>query len=130
MAARDPFLQNVKIVIVDDRPDLRLMAAQFLAGRGAQVFAAKNATEGFRIIREIHPAVVVSDINMPGRNGFELLADIRSLQPENGGRVPAIAMSAYTQDDEAIFEAGFQKYLHKPFTPDELLAAIDFVLQL
>jgi DNA-binding response OmpR family regulator len=129
VSAPVPFLANIKIVALDDQPDSRLLIARFLARRGAQVFVAKNAFEGFRLIRIIRPDVVLSDINMPGRSGFDLLLDIRSLGRENGGDVPVIAMSAHWHEEDLTMGAGFQKYLPKPFTPDELLAAIDSVLR-
>ena len=109
------------------RLNLRLLIARFLVGRGAQVFAAKNAFEGLRVVREIRPDLVLSDINMPGRSGVELLADIRSIGRSDGGCVPVIAMTAYLLN-EAIVDAGFHKTLLKPFTPDQLLAVIDSVL--
>jgi CheY-like chemotaxis protein len=79
MAVNQPSLQNVKIVLIDDNSGVRLLIARSLAGRGAQVFAAKNAFAGLRLVRKIGPDVVLSDLSMPGRNGFELLADIRAL---------------------------------------------------
>jgi CheY-like chemotaxis protein len=72
------------------------------------------------------PDLVLSDINMPGKSGFELLMDIRSLGREIGA-VPVIAMTAYIFD-QSVLDAGFQRILRKPFAPDELLAAIDLVL--
>jgi CheY-like chemotaxis protein len=129
MAVPPPFPENIKIVLVDDRPDFRLLIAQYLARRGARVFTAKNAIEGLGLVREIRPEVVLSDINMPGRSGFELLADIRSLDRENGGRVPVIAVTAYRQEYDVIIGAGFQAYLRKPFTPSQLVAIIDSVLE-
>jgi len=119
-------LEAVRILIVDDKADFRLLTAQFLSRRGAQVFAAKNAFEGLRLVREIQPDLVLSDINMPGRSGLQLLADIRHLGPDRG-HVPVIAMTAYVLD-QAVANAGFESILRKPFMPDQLLAAIDLVL--
>lgn len=124
-----PFFLDVKIVVVDDNPDIRLLIARFLAEHGAQVFSAKNAFEALRLVREIHPDVVVSDLAMPGRDGFELLADIRSLSDYAGGRVPVVAMTAHRHEQNLVTAAGFRELLEKPFTPDQLLAAIDLALQ-
>ena len=118
--------ENVRILIVDDKADFRLLTAQFLTRHGVQVFAAKNALEGLRLVREIRPDLVLSDINMPGRSGLQLLADIRNLGPEYGN-VPVIAMTAYVLD-QAVVNAGFQSILRKPFMPDQLLATIDLFL--
>jgi CheY-like chemotaxis protein len=93
MAGHRPFLEHVKIVIVGDRSDVRLLISRFLAGRGAEVFAAKNATDGLQFIRQIRPDVVLSDMNMPGSSGFEFLAAIRTLSRSEGGQVPVIAMT-------------------------------------
>jgi CheY-like chemotaxis protein len=74
--------------------------------------------------------LVVSDIKMPGMDGFELLREIRALGPNAGGSVPVIAMTAYvTHADRArILNAGFQGCLPKPFTPDKLVETILTVL--
>jgi CheY-like chemotaxis protein len=76
------------------------------------------------------PDLVVSDIQMPGMNGFELLREIRVFGPDTGGSLPVIAMTAFvTYADRArILNAGFQECLPKPFTPDKLLEAILTVL--
>jgi CheY-like chemotaxis protein len=126
MESPHPLLANVRILVVDDKADFRLLTARFLARQGAQVFAAKNAFEGLRLVREIGPDVVLSDINMPGRSGVEFLVDIRNLGPDRRN-VPVIAMTAYILD-EAVVDAGFQKILRKPFAPDQLLATVDSVL--
>ncbi|MBV9873094.1 MAG: response regulator [Verrucomicrobia bacterium] len=128
MPGSPPFLLNIKIVVVDDNPDIRLLIARFLAEHGAQVFSAKNAIEGLRLVREIHPNVVLSDLAMPGRNGFELLADIRSLDRYAGGSVPVVAMTAHKHERDLIVGIGFQELLEKPFSPDQLLATIDSAL--
>jgi CheY-like chemotaxis protein len=121
-------LENIRILVVEDNTQFRLLVARFLAQKGAQVFAAEDALEGLRIVREIRPDIVLSDINMPGRNGLEFLADIRNMGADLGGSIPVIAITAYAIDEEVLAEAGFQRVLRKPFTPDQLLATIDLVL--
>ena len=122
-----PFLEGIRIIVVEDKGDFLLLITAFLDRHGAQVSAAKNAIEGLRLVREICPDVVLSDINMPGRNGIELLADIRALGRNDGGSVPVIAMTAYMVD-QTLADAGFQSILRKPFEADQLLATIDAVL--
>jgi CheY-like chemotaxis protein len=119
-------LENIRILVVDDKADFRLLTAHFLTRRGAQVFAAKNAFEGLQLVREIRRDLVLSDINMPGRSGLQFLADIRNLGNDRG-KVPVIAMTAYLLD-QAVVDAGFESILRKPFAPDQLLAVIDSVL--
>jgi CheY-like chemotaxis protein len=128
MAASRPFLQGIRILVVEDKADLRLLLAGFLAWHGAEVFAAKNAIEGLRLVREMRPDMVLSDINLPGRSGIELLADIRALSRNDGGAVPVIAMTAYMLD-QALVDAGFQSILRKPFEADQLLTTIDSVFR-
>jgi CheY-like chemotaxis protein len=72
------------------------------------------------------PDVLISDIGMPGENGYDLIKKIRSLDPEQGGRVPAVALTAYASaaDRRRALLAGFQTHLAKPVEPDELLAVI------
>ena len=105
-----------------------MLLARFLDWHGAEVFGAKNAIEGLRLVREIRPDMVLSDINMPGRSGIELLADIRALGRNDGGSVPVIAMTAYMLD-QTLVDAGFQSILRKPFQADQLLATIDSVFR-
>jgi CheY-like chemotaxis protein len=88
-------LQNIRIVVVEDRSDVRLLIAEFLAKRGAVVFTAKNGFEGIRSVRENRPDIVLSDLSMPGMDGFELLANVRALGHSGGGDVPVIAMTGY-----------------------------------
>ncbi len=97
---------------------------------GANVVVARNAFEGLEAIKNNHPNLVLSDIKMPGMDGFELLREIRALGPNAGGSVPVIAMTAYvTHADRArILNAGFQGCLPKPFTPDKLVETILTVL--
>jgi CheY-like chemotaxis protein len=120
-------LENIRILIVDDKADFRLVTAHFLFRYGAQVFAAKNAFEGLQLVREIRPDLVLSDINMPGRSGLQFLADIRNREKDRG-KIPVIAMTAYVLD-QAVVDAGFESVLRKPFAPGQLLAVIDSVLQ-
>jgi CheY-like chemotaxis protein len=127
MEGLQPFLQGIRILVVDDKADFRLLTAQFLARKGAQVFSAKNALEGLRLVREIHPEMVLSDIAMPSRTGIEFLADIRALGRVNGGSVPVVAMTGYVLD-QTVTDAGFQGILRKPFRSDQLLAVISFLL--
>jgi CheY-like chemotaxis protein len=121
------FLDNIRILIVDDKADFRLLTAHFLTRRGAQVFTAKNAFEGLRLVREICPNLVLSDINMPGRSGLQLLADIRDLGKDRG-KLPVIAMTAYVLD-QGVVNAGFESILRKPFTPDRLLATLFYTIE-
>jgi CheY-like chemotaxis protein len=123
-------LSNLTIVVVEDHDDARTYMGIFLGHLGANVVVASNALEGLEAVKTYHPNLVVTDISMPGRDGFGLLSDIRALGPDAGGSVPVIAMTAFvTHADRArILSAGFQAYLPKPFGPDKLVETILTVL--
>ena len=122
-------LSNLTIVVLEDHDDAGYLDL-FLNQMGANVVVARNAVEGLEAIKNNHPNLVVSDISMPGMDGFGLLREIRALGPDAGGSVPVIAMTAHIMhaDRARILNAGFQAYLPKPFTPDKLLEAILTVL--
>jgi CheY-like chemotaxis protein len=126
-----PLLSGTTIIVVEDDPDTRFYISQFLLQQGAKVFPAANGFEGLQAVKERRPDIVLSDIAMPNRDGFELLEDIRALGPENGGSVPVIAMTAFGRviDRNRAIAAGFKVHLDKPFAPEKLLAAIQLILK-
>ena len=121
----NPFC-DLTIVVVEDHDDARRYLGLFLGNLGANVLLARNASEGLEAIKNNLTHFVLSDINMPGMNGFELLHEIRALGSAAGGNVPVIAMTALvTHADRArMLNAGFQACLPKPFTPDKLVETI------
>src|SRR5271166_4761039 len=123
-------LDEITIVVVEDHDDARRYLDLYLGQLGAKVVAASNAFEGLEAIKSSLPDLVLSDIKMPGMDGFELLGKIRALGPDAGGRVPVIAMSAFflQADHRRILNADFRACLSKPFTPDKLLETILGVL--
>jgi CheY-like chemotaxis protein len=123
-------LTNLTIVVVEDHDDARRYLGLFLDRLGANVVVAKNAFEGLDAIKNSHPNMVLSDIAMPGMDGFGLLREIRALGPRAGGTVPVIAMTALVSyaDRSRILKTGFQACLSKPFTPDKLVETILTVL--
>jgi CheY-like chemotaxis protein len=119
-------LSNLTIVVVEDHDDARRYLGLFLSHLGANVVVARNAIEGLDAIKNNRPNLVLSDIKMPGADGFQLLREIRALGPDGGGNVPVIAMTALVAhaDRARIVNAGFQACLPKPFTPDKLVETI------
>ena len=122
-------LSDLTIVVVEDHDDVRRYLGLFLEQLGANVVLARNAFEGLDAIKSNRPDLVLSDIKMPGVDGFELLREIRALGPDEGN-VAVIAMTALlAQADRArVLNAGFQAFLQKPFTPGKLLQTILTVL--
>ena len=123
-------LTNLTIVVVEDHDDARRYLGVFLDRLGVNVVVAKNAFEGLDAIKNNHPNIVLSDIAMPGMDGFGLLREIRGLESEGGASVPVIAMTALVShaDRSRILNTGFQACLSKPFTPDKLVETILAVL--
>ena len=124
-------LSDLTIVMVDDHREVRRYVGAYLYHLGAHVVVTENAFEGLEAVRTYRPDLVLSDISLPGRDGFGLLRDIRALGPDAGGNVPVIAMTALIGhvDRAHVLNAGFQAYLPKPFTPDRLLETILLVLR-
>jgi CheY-like chemotaxis protein len=116
-------LSNLTIVVVEDHRDTRMFLGIFLDHLGAKVVMTGNAVEGLAAVKTYHPNLVLSDISMPGRDGFGLLSDIRDLEVDAGGNVPVIAMTTFV-DRSRILKAGFKGFLSKPFSPETLVEAI------
>jgi PAS domain S-box-containing protein len=119
-----PALVGVDVLAVDDEGDSREMMRALLESRGANVRVAGSAAEAFAMFQEASPSVLVSDIGMPGEDGFALIRKIREL-PE-GRDTPAVALTAYarTEDRTHCLLAGFSSHVPKPVEPMELFAVI------
>jgi CheY-like chemotaxis protein len=116
----------VAILVVEDDEDTRGMLLSALSHCGASVRGAASAAEGFALFRKDRPNVLISDIAMPEEDGYSLLRRIRALTPEEGGKVPAAALTAYAaaEDRTKALRAGFQIYLPKPVDPAELVTVV------
>jgi signal transduction histidine kinase/CheY-like chemotaxis protein len=121
-----PSLQGVNVLVVDDEVDTRDLIVFILQQYDASVRAfasASLALEGFALEK---PDIILSDIGMPEMDGYMLIRQIRSLPPEQGGDIQAIALTAYAGDtnEQQILQAGFQKHLTKPIEPSKLALVI------
>jgi CheY-like chemotaxis protein len=119
-------LADLRVLIVDDDLDTLDVVRELLEQAGASVSVAASVDEALEALRSSPPDVLVSDIGMPGQDGYELIRRVRRLAPEHGGRVPAAALTAFTQSDhrQQALAAGYQLYLAKPIEPAELTAAV------
>ncbi len=119
-------LNNVKILIVDDDADTREFIVFLLEQYGANVTAVASANEALIALTESLPDVLLSDIGMPEMDGCMLIRQIRTLPPEQGGQIRAIALTAYAGqiNEKQILAAGFHKHIAKPVEPAELVEAI------
>jgi PAS domain S-box-containing protein len=125
-----PKLTGLKILVVDDEMDARELLTTLLKQSGAEVMTAASAQEAMALIRqcssEQRPDVLVSDIGMPGEDGYMLIRQIRALAPNQGGRIPAIALTAYARTEDRIkaLASGFQSHVPKPVEPIEFITVL------
>jgi len=118
------------VLVVDDEHDTREVLSVMLARYGPEVRAAGSAAEAREIFGHWKPDVLVSDIGMPEEDGYALIGKIRALSREEGGEVPAIALTAFAaaQDKERALAAGFHRHLAKPVEPVALAKAVARIL--
>jgi CheY-like chemotaxis protein len=123
---RGTALDDVHVLVVDDDEDTRELLVEALEASGARARGAGSAAEAFEALTRHHPDILLSDIGMPGEDGYTLMRRIRCLPPAQGGAIPAAAITAYTRpEDRALaLAAGFQLHLVKPIDPSALVAAV------
>jgi PAS domain S-box-containing protein len=121
-----PQLAGLRVLVVDDEADTREYLRALIEGCGAGVTAAASAAEGLAALRREKPDIIVSDIGMPEEDGYGFIQKVRALPPEEGGRTPAAALTAYArvEDRARVLMAGFQSHVPKPVEPLELLAVL------
>jgi PAS domain S-box-containing protein len=121
-----PPLEGLRVLVVDDDRDTREYLTAVLENCGARVRSAVAAREAFRLLEESRPEVIVSDIGMPGEDGYQLIRRVRKLSKERGGQTPAVALTAYAREEDRVkaFRAGFQMHLAKPVEPDDLVTVV------
>ncbi|HEY9837104.1 MAG TPA: ATP-binding protein, partial [Vampirovibrionales bacterium] len=119
-------LAGLKILVVDDEFDTREFLITALEQYGAEVFAAASTAEAIALIQKMQPQILLSDIGMPGEDGYSLIRQIRTLPPEQGGKIPAAALTAYTRTEDRILAlaAGFQMHIPKPIDPRHLIEVV------
>lgn len=119
-------LDGMRILAVDDQPDAIAAIKSLLESCGAEVRGADSAGAALDKVQAWRPDVIVSDIGMPGQDGYYFIRHLRERGREEGGEIPAIALTAYgrVQDTVRLLEAGFQMHVTKPVEPAELFAAI------
>jgi CheY-like chemotaxis protein len=119
-------LEGIEILIVDDDTDSLDFITFVLETEGAIVTQAASALEGLQMLTQLKPKIIVSDIGMPEIDGYMLIERIRNLSEEQGGQVPALALTAYASecDQQQAISAGFQKHISKPIEPEQLVAMV------
>ena len=123
-------LADQLVLVVEDDESTRELLVAMLTDCGARVAAAGSAVEALRLLDQEVPAIVVADIGMPDQDGLSMMRAIRGRNPERGGRVPAIAVSAYarSEDRAAALTAGFDDFVTKPAAPMSIIRAVEQIL--
>jgi CheY-like chemotaxis protein len=125
----DDVLVGKKILVLEDDPDTREMLALVLRQNGAEVCVAENVPEALEAFRTSVPDVCISDIGLPGQDGYDFISEVRKLPREHGGETPVLAVTAFarTEDKRKALASGFNAYLSKPV---DLRSVIDTVQSL
>jgi CheY-like chemotaxis protein len=126
----DARLDGIRVLVVDDRADERDLLSTVLGAAGGQVTAAQSVDDAIALLAEFKPRIVVTDLAMPGRDGYALLRTIRTLDNELR-EIPIIAVTAHArfEDRDRALAAGFQWYVPKPIDPDQLVSAVALLVR-
>ena len=122
----DHNLDGLHVLVVEDDEDTREVLTLGLSLYGADVVAVASAAEAVAELEKRVPDVILSDIGLPDEDGFQLIRRVRQMPPSRGGRVPAVAVTAFTlkdDPDEAV-RAGFQRHFRKPVDTHALFGAV------
>jgi signal transduction histidine kinase len=121
-----PELEGLKVLVVDDDPDARELVGFVLGKCGADPTLVASAFEGLASIERSPPDVLLSDVGMPGEDGYGFIRRVRALPRDRGGQTPAAVLTAYAraEDRRRALNAGYQMYVTKPIVPAELVAIV------
>ena len=124
-------LTGIRVLTVDDDPDARELLTFLLTQHQAEVLSVTSAAEALANLDSFQPDVLISDIGMPEVDGYKLIQQIRTLPAEKGGRVPAIALTAYAREDDQqrTLASGYQRHITKPLEIDQLVQAVLYLSQ-
>jgi PAS domain S-box-containing protein len=119
-------LSGLRVLVVDDEADAREVVSTILSQAGAEVAAAASVAQAIDLIDQWHPDVLISDIGMPGEDGYDLIRKVRARSADQRGQIPAVALTAFarTQDRLKVLSAGYQMHVPKPIEPIELVTVI------
>ncbi len=119
-------LAGLRVLVVDDEADTLELIKVLLGQCGAAVTTASSAAEALRLLERTRPDVIISDIGMPTEDGFEFIRKVRQLPPEKGGKIPAVALTAYARAEDRlrVLRSGYQMHVSKPVELAELVAVV------
>jgi CheY-like chemotaxis protein/anti-sigma regulatory factor (Ser/Thr protein kinase) len=115
-------LQGLTVLVVDDHEDVRELMCAVLGRCGAKVVAVDSTAAALEALDRSRPDVILSDLEMPGEDGYSLIRKVRERSPERGGTIPAAALTAYARTEDRLhsLRAGFHRHVPKPVQPDQL----------
>ena len=121
-----PSLAGLRILVVDDEQDTRELIREVLLECGSEVITAHSVAEALVALKTHHPSILISDLGMPDEDGYSLISKVRALPPDQGGLIPAAALTAYAraEDRMKVLRAGFQFHLPKPVDSAELVTVV------
>lgn len=124
--APPPSLAGVRVLVIDDDADARDLVRMILVEARADAITAGSADEGLTLLRQIKPDVIVSDIGMAMRDGYQFIRLVRTMAPADGGRIPALALTGFVQAEDRVraLLAGYQDHISKPVEAAQLIEAV------
>jgi len=126
-----PSLDGLRILVVDDDPDAREVISTILSQTGGEVATASSAAQAIDLVDRWVPNVLISDIGMPGEDGYQLIRKLRARSADKSTQIPAIALTAFTRSQDRLraLSAGYQTHVAKPIEPLELVTVIASLTQ-
>jgi len=117
---------SVNVLVVDNDEPIRSLVTEALESYGAKVTAVETAQEALTALRAWRPDVLVSDLEMPGKDGLWLIAEVRALAPEQGGMTPAACLTGLVEPElrAKLLKAGFQYHIAKPVKMETLIGVV------
>lgn len=124
-------LDRLRILVVDDEVDARILLSTWLEEYGAEVTLVSSVDEAIAVLERSLPDVIISDIGMPDKDGYVLIRHVKQIETQTGARIIAIALTAYAREEDCkrAIESGFQLYFTKPVDASQLIAAIASLTQ-
>jgi PAS domain S-box-containing protein len=119
-------LSGLQVLIVDDDPDVRELLTMVISEQGAKAITTESVTEALQVLENVQPDVLLSDIAMPDQDGYALIRQVRTLEVQRGGLLPAIALTAYAREEDCqeAISSGFQMHMSKPVDTTKLVLAV------
>ena len=126
-AARMAVFRGLRVLVVDDEADTRDLLFRILNQYGAEVCVAASSADALQTLQEWQPDVLLADLGMPFEDGFTLIRQIRAMSPEQGGHIPAAALTAYASEEDRrrSLASGFELHIAKPVEPQTLVEAVE-----